>query len=145
MEALRRLPGMAVVSRMITDYANVAYQSRMTGVTLQAVDEQFWEISRYNVVAGRFFDAQDVKMRSKVCVLGEQLALRIFGHTDVVDFFFLIEQNLYKVVGVLGGVVTSTFLVTLFAPLFYVMIYKALGKHRKREKTEKAESSQTTS
>jgi hydrophobe/amphiphile efflux-1 (HAE1) family protein len=35
-------------------------------------------------------------------------------------------------VGVLGGVVTSTFLVTLFAPLFYVLIYKLLGKHRKR-------------
>ncbi|RZB34554.1 MAG: hydrophobic/amphiphilic exporter-1 (mainly G- bacteria), HAE1 family [Desulfobacteraceae bacterium Eth-SRB1] len=34
-------------------------------------------------------------------------------------------------IGVLGGMVTSTFLVTLFAPLFYVMIYKALGKHRK--------------
>jgi HAE1 family hydrophobic/amphiphilic exporter-1 len=34
--------------------------------------------------------------------------------------------------GVLGGVVTSTFLVTLFAPLFYVMIYKALGKHRNK-------------
>ena len=34
--------------------------------------------------------------------------------------------------GVLGGMVTSTFLVTLFAPLFYVMIYKALGKHRKK-------------
>ncbi|MBW1750894.1 MAG: efflux RND transporter permease subunit, partial [Deltaproteobacteria bacterium] len=34
--------------------------------------------------------------------------------------------------GVLGGVVTSTFLVTLFAPLFYVIIYNALGKHRKK-------------
>jgi HAE1 family hydrophobic/amphiphilic exporter-1 len=34
--------------------------------------------------------------------------------------------------GVLGGMVTSTVLVTLFAPLFYVIIYKALGKHRKR-------------
>ena len=33
---------------------------------------------------------------------------------------------------VLGGMVTSTVLVTLFAPLFYVMIYKALGRHRKR-------------
>ena len=35
-------------------------------------------------------------------------------------------------VGVLGGMVTSTLLVTMFAPLFYVVIYKALGKHRKR-------------
>lgn len=34
--------------------------------------------------------------------------------------------------GVLGGTVTSTFLVTLFAPLFYVIIYKALGKHRQK-------------
>jgi HAE1 family hydrophobic/amphiphilic exporter-1 len=31
---------------------------------------------------------------------------------------------------VLGGVVTSTFLVTLFAPLFYVMIQKTFGKKR---------------
>ena len=34
---------------------------------------------------------------------------------------------------VLGGVVTSTFLVTLFAPLFYVLIERSLGKRRKRE------------
>ncbi len=31
---------------------------------------------------------------------------------------------------VLGGVVTSTFLVTVFAPLFYVMIQKTFGKKR---------------
>jgi HAE1 family hydrophobic/amphiphilic exporter-1 len=34
--------------------------------------------------------------------------------------------------GVLGGVITATFLVTLFAPLFYVLIYKFFGKERKR-------------
>jgi HAE1 family hydrophobic/amphiphilic exporter-1 len=33
--------------------------------------------------------------------------------------------------GVLGGVVTATFLVTLFAPLFYVVIEKTLGKNKK--------------
>jgi len=35
--------------------------------------------------------------------------------------------------------VTSTFLVTVFAPLFYVLIYKALGKHRKRLTISQAE------
>jgi len=39
-------------------------------------------------------------------------------------------------VAVLGGMVTSTLLVTLFAPLFYVMIYKLLGKHKKRVQAE---------
>jgi multidrug efflux pump len=41
--------------------------------------------------------------------------------------------------GVLGGTVTSTFLVTLFAPLFYVLIYKALGRRRKDVSMEHVE------
>ena len=36
-------------------------------------------------------------------------------------------------IGVIGGVITATFLVTVFTPLFYVLIYRALGKHRRRE------------
>jgi HAE1 family hydrophobic/amphiphilic exporter-1 len=40
---------------------------------------------------------------------------------------------------VLGGVVTLTFLVTIFAPLFYVLIEKTFGKQRKREATGSAE------
>ena len=35
--------------------------------------------------------------------------------------------------GALGGVVTATFLVTLFAPLFYVLIEKTFGKNRKKK------------
>ena len=41
---------------------------------------------------------------------------------------------------VLGGVVTSTFLVPLFSPLFYVLIYQLLGRHRKDDKAAKAET-----
>lgn len=37
---------------------------------------------------------------------------------------------------VVGGVVTSTFLVTIFAPLFYVLIEKNFGKKRKGEAPE---------
>jgi HAE1 family hydrophobic/amphiphilic exporter-1 len=37
--------------------------------------------------------------------------------------------------GVFGGVVTATFLVTLFAPLFYVLIEKTFGKRRKGKAT----------
>ncbi len=40
---------------------------------------------------------------------------------------------------VLGGVITSTFLVTLFAPLFYVLIQKTLGKRNRQQAAEIAE------
>jgi HAE1 family hydrophobic/amphiphilic exporter-1 len=38
---------------------------------------------------------------------------------------------------VLGGVVTSTLLVTLFAPLFYVLIEKTFGKKRNSQPAAK--------
>jgi HAE1 family hydrophobic/amphiphilic exporter-1 len=40
--------------------------------------------------------------------------------------------------GVLGGVITATLLVTLFAPLFYVLIEKLFGKKMKSETAESA-------
>ena len=38
--------------------------------------------------------------------------------------------------GVVGGVVTSTFLVIIFAPLFYVLVEKVFGRHKKVESSE---------
>jgi hydrophobe/amphiphile efflux-1 (HAE1) family protein len=40
---------------------------------------------------------------------------------------------------VVGGVVTSTFLVTIFAPLFYVVIQKTLGKRNRQPAAQTAE------
>jgi HAE1 family hydrophobic/amphiphilic exporter-1 len=42
--------------------------------------------------------------------------------------------------GVLGGMVTATVLVVVFAPLFYVLIEKVFGKQRKREAAKSAET-----
>ena len=41
---------------------------------------------------------------------------------------------------VLGGVITSTFLVIIFAPLFYVLITQIFGLHSKREAAKSAET-----
>lgn len=45
--------------------------------------------------------------------------------------------------GVVGGMISSTFLVILFAPLFYVIIYKVLGKHRKSVTMDYIEENQS--
>jgi HAE1 family hydrophobic/amphiphilic exporter-1 len=42
---------------------------------------------------------------------------------------------------VVGGVVTSTFLVTLFAPLFYVLIEKSFGRRSSQPAAKTTESS----
>jgi hydrophobe/amphiphile efflux-1 (HAE1) family protein len=43
--------------------------------------------------------------------------------------------------GVLGGVVTSTFLVTIFAPLFYVLIEQIFGRRNKQQAVTIADAS----
>lgn len=40
---------------------------------------------------------------------------------------------------VLGGMITGTLLVVLFAPLFYVLIEKIFGKQKKREAAKNAD------
>ncbi|MDH4266132.1 MAG: efflux RND transporter permease subunit, partial [Deltaproteobacteria bacterium] len=42
--------------------------------------------------------------------------------------------------GVLGGMVTATVLVVIFAPLFYVLIEKIFGRHRMRKAAKRAET-----
>jgi HAE1 family hydrophobic/amphiphilic exporter-1 len=42
--------------------------------------------------------------------------------------------------GVLGGMITATVLVVVFAPLFYVMIEKTFGKRRRSQAAAAAEA-----
>jgi multidrug efflux pump len=41
---------------------------------------------------------------------------------------------------VLGGMITGTFLVTLFAPLFYVLVERGFGKNRRRKTSERSDT-----
>jgi HAE1 family hydrophobic/amphiphilic exporter-1 len=42
--------------------------------------------------------------------------------------------------GVLGGMITATVLVVIFAPLFYVLVERAFGKRGKKKSAEPANS-----
>ena len=67
------------------------------------VDEYFWEVRNLWPLAGRLFGAQEIKDRQKVCVLGENLAQRLFGQDDAVGQILQLENDLYVVIGILGG------------------------------------------
>src|SRR2546425_9228369 len=53
-------------------------------VNLVGVTEGYQEIRRLLVLRGRYFDAADMEMRSKVCLITTQLADRIFGQVNPV-------------------------------------------------------------
>jgi putative ABC transport system permease protein len=105
-EALRRVPGVDSVT--LTSWKPApAFSSMGKGrhrFTLVGVDEYFWTVNSFSAVQGKLFDPEEVRLRKPVCVLGVDLARKIFGDQNPVGQLVPIDHDLYLVTGVLGGV-----------------------------------------
>ncbi len=105
-DAVKAIPGVLQVS--LAAFKNGPAFSQTHGPAcrfpLVGVDEAFWELNRFTPVAGRFFGREAVEGRQLVCVLGRDLAERLFGRINVAGSSVLIDHDLYAVVGVLGGI-----------------------------------------
>lgn len=104
--ALRRLPGVTGVS--LVSYRNgiellSRHDHRFRLKLLMGVDEFFWDVNSFSPVSGRFFGHDEIKGRERVCVLGEDLSKKIFGNENAVGKLLDIENNFFRVIGVLGG------------------------------------------
>jgi len=99
------LPGVENAT-VITMYDGFATWDRLkVYFPLFGVDHYFWQVNDVTPYAGRFFGDREVKQRASVCVLGKDLAKEVYGKLDnVVGTMLAINEDLYKVVGVLDAV-----------------------------------------
>lgn len=104
--SLTRIPGVVdVTSVLIKPRALTTYQDRIYGFNLVGVDTAYWRVFSFNAAAGRLFDEKDIQEGARVCVVGTDLARTIFGgDQQALGQILSIDDNLYQVVGVLGGV-----------------------------------------
>lgn len=68
--------------------------------TLLGVTEEFQEIRRLLILRGSYFDESDMELRSKVCLLSEDLAKVIFPSDDPVGKSIRSGEVTYTVIGV---------------------------------------------
>jgi putative ABC transport system permease protein len=69
-------------------------------VNLIGVTEGYQEIRRLLVLRGRYFDAADMEMRSKVCLITAQLSDHIFGLENPVGRTIRMGELTFTVIGV---------------------------------------------
>jgi putative ABC transport system permease protein len=69
-------------------------------VDLVGVTEGYQEIRRLVIVRGRYFDAADMEMRSKNCLITTQLADRIFGQENPIGRAMRMGELTFTVIGV---------------------------------------------
>lgn len=75
---------------------NSEMQVSVTGTT-----KDYAQIKDYKLDSGRFILPIDVEVKTAAAVIGQTVALKLFGHTNVVGQRFMLGDRAYTVVGVL--------------------------------------------
>lgn len=96
-------------------------QQRELLVSINYVDENFWEVFNFNFLSGKPFGAGAVQSGLAEVVLNESMAIRIFANADVVGKYIQLDGCDVKVVGVVKDVssVTPNTAADLYLPLGY--------------------------
>jgi putative ABC transport system permease protein len=67
---------------------------------ISATDENFLELNRFKILAGRSLTKDDVDGRANVCVIGEQLRDKLFPDKQAIGKFVLMQGIALEVVGI---------------------------------------------
>lgn len=116
---VRRLPGVesASVSTEKIDHVPLFWRMKQLGIPVSGVDAEFWSVTNLRPSAGVLFTSADVENQARVCVLGDELAKTLFGNEDPLGQYVPIRSDVYKVIGIVGGLQLGDRKKALFLPL----------------------------
>ena len=117
MAALKSLNGVKELTLTSAKYARTNWHGEKFGFSAIAVDGAFWQVRNFWPLTGRLFGLDAVTERKRECVLGEELARRIFGDTHVKGKMLEINQEIFLIDGVLGGVTDSNLANSVILPI----------------------------
>lgn len=107
-EAIRKLPGVAFVSCNLHGgrvFPIRIGNERTVPIDFIGIDQYFTEVYSVTLIAGRSFNSEDVEGRRRVCMLGRDAAVELYGSSiNAVGKLLILEQDVFEVVGVIGGV-----------------------------------------
>jgi putative ABC transport system permease protein len=100
LEAVRAIPNVIEVAGTRELPMTVVVNGVERPVNLVGVTEGYQAIRRLIVLRGRYLDAADMEMRSKVCLITTQLADRIFGQENPIGRSIRVGELTFTVIGV---------------------------------------------
>ena len=100
MEAVRGIPQVVEVGGTREMRQAVVVGGVERPISFVGVTEGFQAIRQLVILRGRFFDADDMRSRSKVCLLTKELADRVFPYEDPVGKNIHVSELSFTVIGV---------------------------------------------
>jgi len=115
--ALSQMKGFKEMSLIGVKGGRTNWHGQQYNFSLMAVDEAFWQVRNFWAQTGNLFGPEAVSGRKRECVLGAELARKVFGTHDVRGKTMEINNELYWISGVLGGVTDTGVANAAFLPL----------------------------
>jgi putative ABC transport system permease protein len=94
------IPHVVTVAGLFDQPMTVVVQGRERPVSLIGVTAGYQQIRRLIILKGRYFDDGDSQSHSKVCLITEKLAQRVFGADNPIGRSIRMEELTFTVVGV---------------------------------------------
>jgi putative ABC transport system permease protein len=116
-KAIDKIPGVAVVSPVGLAHLKFFWKGEPKDLSAVAVDENFWKMRNLSAASGTLFDGRQVKDRERVVVLGKLLAMSLFGTYDVAGRTLQLDNDIYRVTGVVEGLRDIAMEKSIFVPL----------------------------
>ena len=99
-EAVRELPLLKGWSPEFMQVHPVSWGTRQASYLVRAVSPDYAVMRNQPAAAGRFFDAEDVRLQRRVAFLGSEVAMKLFGNLPAVGQNIRIKGMLFEVIGV---------------------------------------------
>lgn len=101
MAALREtIPGVVTAAGITDMPMTVVVEGRTRPVSLIGVTDGYQQIRRLVILRGRYFDEGDMETHSKVCLVTQELALRVFGVDNPIGGTIRMGELTFTVIGV---------------------------------------------
>jgi putative ABC transport system permease protein len=107
----------AGLSMRFVEVIQTQVQDKNVYIRIRGVDPLFWKVYELHADQGRLLNEIDEKRRSRVCVLGIDLAKNLFQDGRYIGKTLTIFNDNYTVVGIAGGLMMRSRTLDCFIPL----------------------------
>ena len=91
------------IAPIYSSRTGVEFMDKNTNSTVNGVTPQHLSVNNNSVISGRFFDLEEIRQRSRVCVLGATTHQELFGDASPLGESILINAKRFEVIGLLAA------------------------------------------
>ncbi|MEM4368339.1 MAG: ABC transporter permease [Candidatus Anstonellales archaeon] len=101
LKAIKNLKEVEAVSPLVQGRAQVVYANRNWNTRIEGVSSEFQYLRNTFPQKGRFFNDEEVSLKAKVALVGEEVVKQLFSGKEPLGEFIKINRVYFKIIGIL--------------------------------------------